>query len=183
MSCKIQCRVRLLPTVLVLASLATVATSGATLVNASSCSEGQTLRPCTTFELNPEACICPGKGPVRRILLDIVLANVTNVPGAELNKTLITANGTYPGPTIYSTEGDWLEVTVRNRLPVGVPTVLHWHGQFQVLTPFSDGVPGITQCAIPPGAEVTYKFATTDAGTYWYHGMPDFLGRGYPPRH
>lgn len=159
---------------LMLAELAAV-TDGTTLVNATSCSDGQVHRPCTTFELNPDACLCPGKGPVRRFVLDIVLANVTNVPGADPNKTLVSVNGTYPGPKIYATEGDWLEVTVRNRLPAGMPSVVHWHGQFQVLTPFSDGVPGITQCAIPSGSEVVYAFATTDAGTYWYHGEEEGL--------
>lgn len=36
-------------------------------------------------------------------------------------------------------------------------------------TPWSDGVPGVTQRAIPPGANFTYKFQATQYGSYWYH--------------
>ena len=32
-----------------------------------------------------------------------------------------------------------------------------------------DGVVGMTQSAVPPGAEFLYDFALRDAGTYWYH--------------
>jgi FtsP/CotA-like multicopper oxidase with cupredoxin domain len=81
----------------------------------------------------------------------------------------VTANGTIPGPPIVVNEGDWLEVTVLNRLP-SEPTTLHWHGQLQVMTPFSDGVPSMTQCAIMPGDSLTYSFRASNAGTFWYHG-------------
>ena len=45
----------------------------------------------------------------------------------------------------------------------------------QVLTPFSDGVPSLTQCSIPPGGSMTYSFRASNAGTYWYH-----VGRSPP---
>lgn len=36
-------------------------------------------------------------------------------------------------------------------------------------TGFMDGVPGVTQCPIPPGATFTYRYKVTSFGTYWYH--------------
>lgn len=36
-------------------------------------------------------------------------------------------------------------------------------------TPWSDGVPGVTQHLIAPGKRFTYKFKATQHGNYWYH--------------
>jgi len=36
-------------------------------------------------------------------------------------------------------------------------------------TPWSDGVPGITQLHIEPGESFTYKWTATQYGSYWYH--------------
>ena len=44
-----------------------------------------------------------------------------------------------------------------------------------------DGVSGITQDAVPPGATFDYDFAVPDAGTYWYHAHNrsfEQVGRG-----
>jgi iron transport multicopper oxidase len=57
---------------------------------------------------------------------------------------------------------------VINRLDV--PSTIHWHGMKQPGTPDMDGAVGITQCAIPPQYEITYRFNATPAGTTWYHG-------------
>ena len=32
-----------------------------------------------------------------------------------------------------------------------------------------DGVPGVTQRSIRPGASFAYRFAVTTPGTYWFH--------------
>jgi len=32
-----------------------------------------------------------------------------------------------------------------------------------------DGVPGVTQCPIPPGGSFTYTFTADLYGTSWYH--------------
>jgi len=37
-------------------------------------------------------------------------------------------------------------------------------------SPWSDGVPGVTQKPIPPKGSFTYKFKATQYGSYWYHG-------------
>lgn len=36
-------------------------------------------------------------------------------------------------------------------------------------TPWSDGVPGVTQLPIAPGRDFTHRFTATQHGNYWYH--------------
>ncbi|HQR80627.1 MAG TPA: multicopper oxidase family protein [Actinomycetota bacterium] len=75
-------------------------------------------------------------------------------------------NGTTPGPTLEAVVGQLVEVRVHNQNVTDGMT-LHWHG---VDVPNSaDGVAGVTQDAIPPGGDFTYRFVAQDTGTYWYH--------------
>ena len=47
---------------------------------------------------------------------------------------------------------------------------IHWHGILQIGSPEMDGVPGVTQWAIPPLGDYTYKFTPTNqTGLHWYH--------------
>ncbi|MBW2375594.1 MAG: multicopper oxidase domain-containing protein [Deltaproteobacteria bacterium] len=74
-------------------------------------------------------------------------------------------NGTVPGPVLRVRLGEEIEVKLHNRLPQ--PTTIHWHG---VRVPNAmDGVPGVTQEAVAPGASFTYRFTPKDAGTFWFH--------------
>ncbi|HBL30659.1 MAG TPA: copper oxidase [Acidobacteria bacterium] len=74
-------------------------------------------------------------------------------------------NGSTPGPTIEVDEGDRVRIVVENRLPEA--TVLHWHG---LEVPIEmDGVEGITQDFIAPGATFTYEFTLHQNGTFFYH--------------
>lgn len=77
-----------------------------------------------------------------------------------------TLNGTSPGPVIRAKQGQVLEVQLVNEsVPGGV--TLHWHG---VNVPDADdGVAGVTQDAVRPGGEFTYRFRVTQVGTFWYH--------------
>jgi FtsP/CotA-like multicopper oxidase with cupredoxin domain len=77
-----------------------------------------------------------------------------------------TLNGTSPGPLVEATRGQLLEVHLHNaNVPDGI--TLHWHG---VDVPNAeDGVAGVTQDAVMPGQDHTYRFVAKDAGTYWYH--------------
>src|SRR5690606_27740948 len=76
-----------------------------------------------------------------------------------------TYNGTVPGPVIRVTEGDRVRVVLKNELPE--PTTIHWHG---VEVPNAmDGVPGVTQDPVLPGATFTYEFVAKPAGTFMYH--------------
>jgi FtsP/CotA-like multicopper oxidase with cupredoxin domain len=76
-------------------------------------------------------------------------------------------NGGVPGPTLRLTEGDTLKVTVKNRLPQGQGTSIHWHGV--PLINAMDGVPGATQQPIASGQDFVYTFVAPTAGTYFYH--------------
>lgn len=51
----------------------------------------------------------------------------------------------------------------------GTATTVHWHGLRQKGTPFSDGVPFITQCPIQYGTTFRYSFYANDVGTHLFH--------------
>jgi multicopper oxidase len=86
-------------------------------------------------------------------------------PSGDVGARAWTYNGTVPGPEIRVTEGETLRVTLHNRLEES--TSIHWHG---LPVPFAmDGVPDLTQPAVPPGATFVYEFQATRPGTYWYH--------------
>ncbi|CDX19925.1 Multicopper oxidase, type 3 [Mesorhizobium sp. ORS 3324] len=86
-------------------------------------------------------------------------------------------NGTVPGPVLRLRQGQPVRITVENSL--AEDTTVHWHG---IRLPNAmDGVPGLTQPPIAPGASFTYEFTPPDAGTFWYHPHADSLvqlGRG-----
>lgn len=79
-------------------------------------------------------------------------------------------NGSVIGPTIEAIEGDHVRIIVQNNLPD--PTTVHWHGLHVFIE--MDGVEGISQEPIPPGASFTYEFTLEQHGTYFYH--PHFMG-------
>ena len=62
------------------------------------------------------------------------------LPG-HFEKSLITVNGTVPGPTIRVNLGQTVQVTVINEMEDELG-VVHWHGFDQRGTPFNDGPPG-----------------------------------------
>ncbi|HVK75177.1 MAG TPA: copper oxidase [Kofleriaceae bacterium] len=74
-------------------------------------------------------------------------------------------NGRTPGPLLELVEGDRARIYVTNKLPEA--TTVHWHG---VLLPNGmDGVAGLTQRGIPPGATFKYEITFGKAGTFMYH--------------
>ncbi|KAL8334395.1 hypothetical protein RB598_008915 [Gaeumannomyces tritici] len=76
-------------------------------------------------------------------------------------------NGQFPGPLIEANRGDNIEIVVTNNMPMN--TTIHFHGIRQIGTPWSDGVPGLTQRYIQPGKSFTYKWKADQYGSYWYH--------------
>ncbi|MBL1110397.1 multicopper oxidase family protein [Streptomyces sp. 5-8] len=74
-------------------------------------------------------------------------------------------NETLPGPVVRVTAGDVLNLTLANHLPAA--TTLHAHGV--QLRCDMDGVPDVTQNAIRPGADFTYRFTVSHPGTYLLH--------------
>lgn len=79
--------------------------------------------------------------------------------------SVMTINGSIPGPVLVFEEGELAEIKVRNEM--AVETSIHWHG---LLLPFDqDGVPYVNSPPIKPGTDWTFKFPLRQAGTYWYH--------------
>jgi FtsP/CotA-like multicopper oxidase with cupredoxin domain len=105
----------------------------------------------------------PPTGETRRFELTVERAGWELLPGVETEA--VTFNGTVPGPTIRVTEGDSVEIAVRNDLDE--PTSIHWHGLH--VPNDQDGVAGVTQDPIAPGETYTYRFVAPHAGTFMYH--------------
>ncbi|KAI9327148.1 laccase-1 precursor [Zopfochytrium polystomum] len=96
----------------------------------------------------------PDTGVTRTYYLS--LNNLTMAPdGVPVN--VFAFNDSIPGPLITADWGDWVEIYVTNNLQNN-GTSIHWHGLRQLGTVASDGVPGVTQCAIPPGHTFKYRW-------------------------
>ncbi|MEU6430158.1 multicopper oxidase family protein [Microbispora sp. NPDC046973] len=122
---------------------------------------GAPARPVT--DLRGPAAPPPG-GAVRRFELTARMATVTLSSGRKVSAW--TFDGQVPGPPLTAVQGDLVEVRLRNAdITSGV--TLHWHG-YDVPSG-EDGVPGLTQEAVPPGGEFVYRFVAAQVGTYWYH--------------
>lgn len=99
----------------------------------------------------------------RRFELRAAPATIELIDGRQL--AVWAYDGRVPGPVLRARLGEEVQVTLQNDLPQ--PTTIHWHG---VRVPNAmDGVPGVTQEAIPPGGSFTYRFVPKDAGTFWFH--------------
>ena len=105
----------------------------------------------------------PWNGQTRSFQFDIRSGEVNLGNGTGFTGYLI--NQQFPGPEIHVTEGDRVQVTVKNGLDR--PLTVHWHG-VNAPNPM-DGVPGITQDPILPGQQFTYDFVASPSGTRWYH--------------
>jgi len=110
-------------------------------------------------------------GQTKEFELDVGRTGWELAPGKTVDA--YTYNGQVPGPELRVTEGDTVRVTVRNELQE--PTTVHWHG---VEVPVGmDGVLGLSQAPIQPGATFTYEFVATPAGTRWYHAHANELAQ------
>ncbi|KAF7100234.1 hypothetical protein CFC21_101771 [Triticum aestivum] len=88
-------------------------------------------------------------------------------------RTVLTVNGQFPGPTIYARKGDLVIVNVYNQGDKNI--TIHWHGVDQPRNPWSDGPEYITQCPIRPGGNFTYRvILSEEEGTLWWHAHSDF---------
>ena len=73
--------------------------------------------------------------------------------------------GVTPGQEIRVKQGGRVQRRLQNNLDQ--PHSVHWHGIR--IDNAMDGVPDLTQAAVPPGGTFDYDFVVPDAGTYWYH--------------
>ncbi|HUZ72648.1 MAG TPA: multicopper oxidase family protein [Stellaceae bacterium] len=74
-------------------------------------------------------------------------------------------NGQVPGPLLRLRHGQKLHARFVNR--TGGPSTIHWHGM--ILPNAMDGVPDVTQPAVPNGGEFIYAFKPDPPGLRWYH--------------
>jgi FtsP/CotA-like multicopper oxidase with cupredoxin domain len=100
---------------------------------------------------------------------DIVETTIVAQPagvdiGTGADVSVLTFNGTVPGPEFRLKVGDTVIVHFRNE--IAHPTGIHWHGI--ELANASDGTP-LTQNMVEPGDTFLYKFKITRPGIYWYH--------------
>ncbi|HEU5016013.1 MAG TPA: copper oxidase [Roseiflexaceae bacterium] len=103
------------------------------------------------------------EGDVKVFELTAAITKSEVTPGQKLDAW--TYNGQLPGPELRVTEGDKVRVILHNNLPES--TAIHWHG---VMVPNNmDGVPGITQDPVKPGASFTYEFVARNPGSHMYH--------------
>ncbi|KAI8389222.1 Cupredoxin [Blakeslea trispora] len=94
------------------------------------------------------------------------------------DSSVLMVNDQLPGPPIYIYKGDRVQILVRNKIikntlapgGAGMAVSVHFHGIRQVNSTQSDGVPYMTQHAIPPGHSFLYSFEVADqTGTFFYH--------------
>ncbi|MHB1952036.1 MAG: multicopper oxidase family protein, partial [Acidiferrobacteraceae bacterium] len=85
------------------------------------------------------------------------------VPGIRFHG--LAYNGRVPGPVIRVRYGQELRALLVNH--TGRPSTIHWHGM--ILPNDMDGVPGVTQKAVPDGGSFLYAFKAQPPGTRWYH--------------
>ena len=102
-------------------------------------------------------------GSVKVFKLEAGLINWHILPGTTVGA--YAYNGQVPGPLIRIHQGDRVRIILTNHLPE--PTSIHWHGL--ILPNSMDGVPPLTQEAVPSGGTFAYEFTVKQSGTYFYH--------------
>ncbi|MGB7016829.1 MAG: multicopper oxidase domain-containing protein, partial [Candidatus Cybelea sp.] len=101
-------------------------------------------------------------GASQRTTLTITTSTVEVLGRTVERLDILQPNGTRGIETVL---GARFRVQLVNRF--NKPTLIHWHG----LTPppHQDGVPIVSQPALPPGQTYEYDFPLTESGTYWLH--------------
>ncbi len=118
-------------------------------------------RPDTTAPVaQPRRVIDAHDGDTLRLAASLVRRTI-----AGRTVVMYGFNGQYPGPLIRARKGATMVVRFENRLEQ--PSSVHWHGVR--LDNKYDGVPDVTQPAVPPGGTFDYRVHFRDAGIYWYH--------------
>ncbi|XP_073149301.1 laccase-17-like [Henckelia pumila] len=107
----------------------------------------------------------------RHYTFNIVTQNVTRLCKT---KSIVSVNGTLPGPRIVAREGDQVLVKVVNNVANNI--TIHWHGVRQLRSGWADGPAYVTQCPIQTGKNYTYNFTITgQRGTLLWHAHISWL--------
>ncbi|GLB33193.1 putative multicopper oxidase [Lyophyllum shimeji] len=122
---------------------------------------------------HPAAGAAVSAGVTRSVTLNV--ANAQLAPDG-FERSVVVANGQYPGPLITANKGDTLQVTVRNRLTdptMRRSTSLDFDGIFfNTADSFQEGTPFVATCPVAPGADYTYTVPLgSQTGTFWYHSQ------------
>ena len=98
----------------------------------------------------------------------VQLSIAKDAEGKPVQTTFWAYNGLVPGPLIEVTEGDRVDIELRNRLP-GQETTIHWHGM-----PVPAEQDGNPMEPVLPGQSKRYQFQlpADSAASYWYHPHP-----------
>ena len=100
---------------------------------------------------------------IHKFEMEVTIGTHEILPGVKAHMFLY--NGTYPGPEIRVTEGDWVQVDLKNSSPEN--HTIHWHGV--MLANEMDGVPFGTQWPVFTKQNYRYLFRAQPAGTHFYH--------------
>ncbi|OBZ83304.1 L-ascorbate oxidase [Choanephora cucurbitarum] len=97
---------------------------------------------------------------------------------SDHDSSVLMVNDQLPGTPIHLYKGERVQILVRNKIirntlaqgGAGTAVTVHFHGIRQVNSTQSDGVPYLTQYAIPPGHSFLFDFEAIDqVGTFFYH--------------
>ncbi|ATY64049.1 laccase [Cordyceps militaris] len=114
--------------------------------------------------LNASAPACVPAAPAKNFTLEITWERYAPL---GIARKMLLVNGQTPGPELQFNQDDAVAVHVVNKSPF--KTSVHFHGLEMKDTPWSDGVPGLTQRLVPPGGAFVHRFTATQHGSYWYH--------------
>ena len=106
-----------------------------------------------------------GVTTLEAITLEAMEGKLQLAPAAAAATPVWGYGGQVPGPLLRVRKGDEVAVRLVNKL--AQPTSLCWHGVRIVNA--MDGVAGLTQSPVMPGASLLHRFTPPDAGLYWYH--------------
>ncbi|XP_057769783.1 laccase-14-like [Salvia miltiorrhiza] len=114
-----------------------------------------------------------GMAPVVHALVHKFEVRRTSHSRLCTNKTMLTVNGQFPGPTIYARRGEVVVVDVINRSHQNI--TIHWHGVKMRRYPWTDGVNYVTQCPISPGKRFRQQIVlSNEEGTLFWHAHSDW---------
>ncbi len=122
-----------------------------------------TFNPASTNPLYPPRDAPKPGEKIQEFEIELGISVHEILPGVKIHG--FTYNGTYPGPEIRVTEGDWVLVHFKNNSPEF--HTIHWHGI--MVANEMDGVPNGTQWGVGPGQTFKYLFRAQPSGTHFYH--------------
>jgi multicopper oxidase len=112
------------------------------------------------------ACSKSQPPPAARTSTDVSLAaGETDIDLGGVKVHTWTYGNQVPAREIRLKKSERLSAHLTNAMPQDV--TVHWHGI--AIVNDMDGVPDLTQAAVPNGGKFTYDFVVPDAGTYWFH--------------